>query len=381
MNYAKKVLGVYVLLVASLIFITDALFSANVQLVDKFEISQAGAGKAEEELVNPWSFVKTEDQLFFVLDYGTGNIKIYELNGQDLNLIDTIGQKGYGEGELINPACCDYKDSRFVVLDLGLRKIIVYERNGRLGFKRVKDIPCWNGAYDIELKGDVLFISGYTTDSSGNPYDFYSIDLYNGEIRYLLPSHYMHGFKAGSDFGKQFAERQLSTIGFMSWFGIHEDYAFIANENNLRLICLNTASGDIQKTFGEKPIDYVKPYASPKLIEARKLDKIDLIQEEKAKMTYIKDIFVTPQYVLVAYEGPSKPIVRDGESNFRLQFYTLNGDFISQEILPGKIKIQPGDKMWLDFGKKKDILYSLGGETGKSFFILKYEIDKGGYFL
>ena len=67
-------------------------------------------------------------------------------------------------------------------------------------------------------------------------------------------------------------------------------------------------------------------------------------------MSYVRNIFASPGYVFVIYEGPDK---QNKKSNFRLQFYTPDGDYIIEVPVTDK----PGFKMWFD--KDKSILYSL----------------------
>ncbi len=79
-------------------------------------------------------------------------------------------------------------------------------------------------------------------------------------------------------------------------------------------------------------------------------------------MSFVRNIFTNPKYVLVIYEGPNP-------KNFRLQFYTLEGTFKGEVPIPG----QPNWKMWYD--KNGNFLYSLSNNSDKGvYFILKYKI-------
>ncbi len=122
-------------------------------------------------------------------------------------------------------------------------------------------------------------------------------------------------------------------------------------------------------SFGTQPPHYIKPNAAPGLLEARRKKDIASIENEKAKMSYVRQIFTGTTYVLVIYQVPVK---QGNESNFRLQFYTLDGDFIDEIPIPG----QPDRKMWFD--KERHILYSLAGqpgEDGQYYSIVKYKIS------
>jgi len=389
MNYAnaKKALRVYLLLIASLIFITGTLFSAatvdtgkKIELVEEIKIVNNETLEQEKELETPWTLAVTKDDLVLIPDFGSGNIKIYEKEECDgkkvLKLAASIGKKGYGKDGLVKPAMCDFRDEKFAVLDFGLNKIIIYERISRLGFKCVKEILCLNNAYDIRLDKNKIFVAGYITNSSGQSYDFYSIDIRDDDMRYLLPSYSKYGFEPGSKFMKEFKERRIPTIGIMSRFDILQDYdyAYIAWEGDLRVLRLDTASGEITETFGEKENSryYLRPYASQRLIEARKNTNRTVMQNEKEKMSYVKDIFVSAEQkkVFVLYKGP---LGRKGKTGFILQSYTLDGKFLEENVLSGSD--QPAHKFWFRDGKEKTLLYSLSGDYDeKSFSISTYEI-------
>jgi tyrosine-protein phosphatase YwqE len=95
------------------------------------------------------------------------------------------------------------------------------------------------------------------------------------------------------------------------------------------------------------------------------------MRNERAKMSYVRQIFTTPKHVLVVYEGPVNP-TQDKEGHFRMQMYTLNGKFLGDVPIPG----HPDRKMWLD--KDEYILYSLASQDrkdgGHEYFILKFII-------
>ena len=88
-------------------------------------------------------------------------------------------------------------------------------------------------------------------------------------------------------------------------------------------------------------------------------------------MSYIREIFASPKYVLVIYECPVK---KDKESKFNLQFYTLDGNFLEEISILGN----PDRRMCFD--KEGDILYSLASEMTddleEEYFILEYKIAK-----
>lgn len=355
----------------SIIFIffsTNALLlSQDVKLIEKIEFS------TETELPSPgvYGFCVTDDELVIIPDYEAGNVKIYEKNGELLELVKIIGRKGYGPGEFSRPTHSFYnkEESRFVVMDHGIRKIFIYDRVGRIEFKRVKEIACWRGAFDIKLIGDKLFISGYASDPNKMHYDFYYIDLTNDKTTYLLPSYIKFGLKSNREFEIQFLEKyEILAIGVQSWFDIHKDDAYFLWEGRLKVIKLNIVSPEIEANpFGMQPPHYIKPYASSKLLEGFNKDDSNLIQIERAKRSYGRNILVNSKYVIIIYEGPVNP---ENASILRIQFYTLDGDFIKEESI-----LNSPTHIWFD--KNKAILYFLSRKMGENgYYILKYGINE-----
>ena len=334
---------------------------------------------------NPWAFCVTDDEIFMIPDYEAGNIKIYEINGQYLELVNTLGKKGYyGPDKLAKPIYCFYNkdENKFGVMDLGIRKIFIYDRIGRIDFKRVKEIRCWRGATDFQLIGNKLYISGFKMSQSGEYYALYSIDLNDDRTTLLLPSYYKYGFESFDELTKEYYKQHIIEIGIEGWFSAHNDNLYFVWEGDLRIMKLNIISGELMldDTFGEQSPHYIKPYASKELIKAHQKGDYDTIISEKSKMSYIKNIFTTSDNILVIYEGPADVNMDSSVvTNFRIQFYTLRGDFIKEELLEG----QPDPKMWFDIDRK--ILYSLSNsmidttsitaERGSKPYILKYEIQ------
>lgn len=238
-------------------------------------------------------------------------------------------------------------------------------------FKRVKEVYCLAAGTDIQLKGNKLLISGYKTDRNGNPSALYYIDIMNDQTSFLLPAYYRYGLKSYREYEIQHLRKpDIPTIGIGSWFDIHGDDVYYIWEGNLKIIKININSGK-RSFFGQKTSYYIKPFASKQMIDGRRNRNLNIVQSEKSKMSYIRDIFASSKYVLVIYEGPVK---QDKKSNFILQFYTLDGKFLEEIPIPGK-----PDKRWC-CDKEKDILYSLASEIrddlNEEYFILEYKIVK-----
>jgi hypothetical protein len=215
---------------------------------------------------------------------------------------------------------------------------------------------------------------------NGRPYDFYYIDLNKDDEDpdqkiLLLPSYKKYGFESYLEYETKYLnlnKPDFSAIGIMSWFDIFRDDAYFVWEGNLKVIKINTVSKVIEpKAFGNQLPHYVKPKASEGLIKERFKRDLNRMRSLKAEMSYVRDIFTTPNSVIVIYEGP---IEQNGKSNFRMQFYSLEGEFKSEVQVP--IPDQPYRIMWFD--KDNNLLYSLlsNSNTERANFILKYKINE-----
>lgn len=347
---------------------TNGMFSGNIKLIERVGISQE-----PEPLLKTKAFCLTDDGIFIIPDYQAGNVKVYEKNGGVLECVNTIGRKGYGPGEFSKPSSCFYNktENKFAVIDIGTRKIFIYYRTGRIDFERIGEVYCKKLGDDIQLIDNRLFISGHFPDPDGRPYDFYYIDLTNDQKTFLLPAYFKYSLNSFPEYEKQYREKKhIQSIGINGWFDIYRDDAYFVWEGSLEIIKLNIASGEIAPNpFGMQTPHYVKPYASPGLVESRRKRDLKIYESERMKMSYVRNIFVNSRYVMVIYEGPFN---RGNASNFRIQFYTLDGDFIRE--LP--IQAQPGSIMYFD--KNRNILYSLIGKSpnkgDRTYYFNIYEI-------
>jgi hypothetical protein len=352
--------------------INALLHGRDIKFIEKIELSPSPQP-------NVWDFCVTDDHLIIVPDFEAGNIKIYEKNGNSYQLVKKIGRKGYESKDgLSGPSFCFFnkEESKFGVTDFGIRKIFIYDRIGRVDFKRVKEIACWRGAYDIQLKGDKLLISGYTENSDGQSYDFYYYDLLTDQTKFLLPSYYKYSQKSYLDYEVNYRKKpNIPAIGIMAWFDTDKDNdnIYFVWEGNLKIMKFNSESGEIVQnpdTFGEQTSNYVKPNPREELFEARRKRDHKKIRNERGKWAYVRNIFTSSKYVFVLYEGSIKQY---RSTNFWLQFYKHDGEYI--EEIP--IKAPPGSKseMWMQ--EEEHVLYFLSSESREDreyYFVSKYKI-------
>lgn len=336
---ATEILGI---LLTFLLFLnTQSGFGFTIKLQKKIKLSQE-----KTLLQKAMAFCVTEDELFMITDSKSGDIKIYDGNGQ---LVNILGRKGFGPGEFGEPSFCFYNkgERKFGVFDYRIRKIFIYNRTGRTEFKRVREVYCLALGYDIQLKGNKLLISGYKPDPNKNPYDLYYVDLTNNQITFLLPSYYKYGLKSLHEYETQYRRKpDIKVIGANGWFDVQSDCLYFVWEGDLKIIKINIKSGK-RSFFGKKSSHYTKPFASKRLLEAYRMRDINIMQNERSKMSFVTDIFASRKYTLLIYE---RPVKQDKKLNFKLQIYTLDGNFLEELDIPDN----PGYKMCFDKNKGRD---------------------------
>ncbi|MFC2146172.1 hypothetical protein ACFLRT_02295 [Acidobacteriota bacterium] len=342
---------------------TTTSFEFSIKLQEKIEISPG-----LKLLPKPQAFCVTEDDLLILPDQKAGDIKIYKKNGNFLELTKTLGGKEDAPGEFVEPKFCYYnrdkEKAKFGVMDFGAKKIFIHDRIGRTEFELVMEVPCREYVTDIQIQGDKLFVSGFKADKDLKPYDLYYISIPSDQTTFLLPSFYKYGLTSIEEYKSKYPKKtDIENIGLYARFDVYGDNVYFVWEGDLRIIKLNFKTKGLN-FFGKKPNHYVKPYPSEKPSEGKEKRNFDITIKENAEMSFLRDIFVNSKCILVIYEGPAS---QNEVSNFWLQFYNLDGDFINEVLMPGKH--DPG--MWFD--KDKDILYSLSNDKGK-YYILKYKI-------
>lgn len=335
-----------------------------------------GLDSNTKSLQSPWDFCVVDNKLFMVSDHAAGNVKIYERDGGRLNLVRVLDRKGFGADDFSEPTYCFYNSTgKFGVLDFGKGEIAIYERIGRLEFKRRMNVPCRLLGTDIQLVGNKLLIAGYTGGAKGGSYELYDIDTANDRKTFLLPSHRKYGFESKKKFASEYSQKpDIRAIGRKGWFDVREDNVYFVWEGDIEGITRLDLKGNEISVFGKtsNQSPYIKPKATPGLIKARRTGDFKAIQREWNKVSYVKNLFTGSKYVMVIYKGPA---IQKNKPNFWARFYTLNGDFISEESIPGK----PGSIFYLDkeTNKNTSTLYSLSEASGY-YHILEYKISEDG---
>jgi hypothetical protein len=274
------------------------------------------------------SFCITEDNLFLVVDFKGGDVKIYNSNGA---LLKVLGRKGFGPNEFAQPLFCHYSDRKFIISDVGQRKIFIYDRKNELKFVRTKEIFSNDVGQCLNLDNNKLYISGTKRTIDGKNYQFYYMELdTDDQYVYLLPGYMKYGLNSDKEYYKEiFNKPYISAIAALSYFDILNDFAYYIWGGDLKIFKINLNTKTIS-TFGKKTANYIKPSASKRLINSSGIHSTQAAKirsQERNKMSYVRQIFASKKHVLVIYEA------RDNNHNdlgYMMQFYTLDGHFVKE---------------------------------------------------
>lgn len=331
-------------------------------------------------------FFVVDETLVIITDEWGGNLRVLKKKEGVLKLHQIIGKRGYGPEEFLSPYNCafDKESSMFAVADWRLKKIFLYHYYPQHNdFERdAIEISCPQGAFDLQLKGDTLFVAGHHMAKDGKRYSLYSIDLKEldgseGDSRKsprsLLDATEIYQLDDSYDFKTQYSMKYISAIGMAHFFDIQESGdVHMAWTGDLRVLRIDPTSQKKKNrvVFGKKTVNYVKPHPSNNLIDAYLSGDRDRYLEELGTMSLVQKLFSTSKNIYIVYEGPYK---NDDKSNFWLQSYSLiDRKFKGEKQLDGK----PSRNLYIDKGDGNALaLYSISGDPeGGIHSLLKYRI-------
>lgn len=115
-----------------------------------------------EPLGRVYDFAVDENELIYVPDSAFSNVKVFDSSGKG---IKTIGRKGGGPSEIIDPVRNSLDKERILIEDVGLLKYIVFDRE----FRELKRIFYLLSGQPFVYKGDKIIANEFfrKTDSQG----------------------------------------------------------------------------------------------------------------------------------------------------------------------------------------------------------------------
>jgi hypothetical protein len=224
--------------------------------------------------------------------------------------------------------------------------------------KRVEDVDAYDLAY--WEGGNSLVVSGYLKEGR-TEYELYAIGLNGTEKttnrddankRMLLEAHKKYGYSV-EEYNAKYDSDAIPALGIRAFIDVQANYVYFTYEAGMRILKINLHDPENVESFGEKTQHYIEPVATRSLIKAYKDHDIATVLTTRARMSFIRDIWATPDHVVIVYKGANS----SPESNYRLQVYTTQGEFLGDEAVVG----DPYHRMWFD--KESYKLYFLSKDS------------------
>jgi hypothetical protein len=305
-------------------------FAADIKLIEKIGLSQ------EKEIIQASvSFAVPQDDTFIIMDVKAANIKIFNRKGE---LIKVWGRKGPGPKEFFAPLSCAYRNGTLAVMDVMKKRVFLFDTTGKTGLTFKQSLVCTGVGLGIALMENGVLIAGSKVDLKGKPYDLYIQGFNKNEFTFLLPYGIKWERPAFEPVLKTYAKRPdiraLGSDSLCDWAG---NYAYYVWKGNLRIIKINIKTAEISY-FGKQTANYIKPVGTKKMLQLKMQQRSKLLYKEKSKMSFVRDIFATENYVGVLYNTPAKKVGDSGDlsSKFILQLYSHEGKFLNEVTVSDK---------------------------------------------
>ena len=333
-----------------------SLASIEIKPLRKINLSQ----RQDNFIKWPGSFVITVDDMIFVFDSKSSNIKIYDGSGK---LVNVFGRNGMGPDEFLQPYLSTYNEPYIFIVDYGRQTIFIYKRLGRDNLKFFIKVFSPGMIYDLHLINENKFLfAGYKKGNNLVEYNLYEYDFKNNNYDFLLTSEESYGFNSKKLYLKEYDEK-ICYIGPFQFIDYTKDSIYLVWTGDIKIIKFDRKTRKYS-FFGNKTKNYVQPYVSPEIKKAYSERKNTLIFKLQREMSYIRDIFVLKSNKIgLVYIGPFK---NSNFVNVMLQIYSDNGDFLKEfELL--KAKASHHYELFSYLKKDTNLIYIMDTETSKDF--------------
>ena len=344
------------LLVAMLFYFSSSMWTIEIKSLRVTALDH----DSENYIKRPGSFIVTRDDILFIFDSRSSDIKIYNADGK---LLRVFGRSGMGPDEFIKPYASAYKEPFILIGDYGRKTLFIYKRINGDNLIFVKKRLFLDIGLDIHfIDENKILVAGYKADKSGKAYHLYEYDFKKDQYDFILTSENSFGFDSYKKFLKEYDER-LSYIGLFQYIDYSNDSIYLAWTGDTAIIKINRKTKKYI-TFGHRTANFVKPNVTPLIKKAYDERKHMTINKLRESMSYVRDVFVlSSDKVGLVYFGPYEP--RTGMAVW-LQLYTGNGEFL-KELKVMNAKSPFHYDMFSYFRKDKNLLYILDVETTDSF--------------
>jgi len=354
-------------ILAILIFCTCYLQAVKVEKIATIPLDQSSVIIQRSSV-----FCVTEEEDFIFPDSKAGDIKIFNNKGK---LLKVWGSRGDGPNEFRRPTYCDYQKPYFMLMDWGSRKLSVYKKENQFKFTKLSENLVLALAYDIKfITPEKILVSGYNEDSNKIGHDLYFFYPQSGKIEFLLSSYEKYGYSSQKKYENEFLKK-IAPIGISGYCDYMGKYIFFAWEGSLKILKINMETKNIQ-SFGEMTKNYRPAIVTPRLSKLYNERADKELDAEMQKLSYVTGIFTDDDFVALTYANYEKDV--EGWQTI-VQFYTPDGKYLQETILPGGINSASLSDPSFCYVKETNTLYylsrTLDAELDDIYKILKFKIS------
>jgi len=319
----------------------------------------------------PISYFITKDNYIFLLDRKACNLKIFNNNGK---LIKTLGKKGLGPYEFVNPVFCSNYKNKVLIYDFKRKKLYFYNKSEKNNLIEYKNLQFGDLSFSFKFINDnKLLIAGNTTIKN---FSLYIYDINKKRYEYLLPSHLCYDLKSENELHMKFMKEfvYLPSNGFCAF---SNNYFFYVLATKIRIVRFNRKT---KKTFvfGKKTDKFSDPYINKELRKAYKQRKTMLMNELEKKMSLVLGLFCfNKDRIGLVYTKYNK------QTNFQslyLQVYnSKTGEYI-KEIPFLKTKTSYQNEIKFYYNKINKFFYIIAAEGRRTkdieFKVYQFKIER-----
>lgn len=333
--------------------IRDAPKSVSAQSV---RLSYTGGVALKARLGKFWTMAYDRtDGVLYVPDFDAGDIKVLSQNG---DLLRTIGRRGFGPNEFMQPCAIAVDKDQMTVYDFGRRTFFVYDRDWKLVSKQV-----YSGEMEDTLpQSDSVVVSGHCV-LGDKEYDLFLLTR-DGRVK--------AGLYSCRDFG--LSEREY-LLGYSQYLAQAEDqqhfYLALQVEPVIRKFARD---GRLVKQFGEAASYYTKPAITKDHKKWSEEKDEDAYKRWYNNTYFLHGLFATSDFLGVLIRYNTEPVAQ-----YWLQVYDLEGSLIHEGIpLPDLVSNSHFVDVECDSAGNVFILETIEDVENVTVKLHRYKLEKSG---
>jgi hypothetical protein len=321
----------------------------------------------------PFSFIISNKEDVYIVDYKAADIKIYDSKGNKINI---FGRMGVGPNEFVKPNVISYFNDNIIIYDIMLGARLYKIKRDKLElYGQYRFLPGMLLVMNVRFINEKrLLFSGIIPRIKNKKKVFYTLceyDMEKSKTKFILPGIIDYGVKTTEEFTKRFA-KYINEISPMSYIDNTKDYIFYIKAVDLNLIRINRKNGKIAVFKKESRYFKISSRILHQLKKANEKRDRFLIDEALKKIPLVMSLFITSNNkIMIIYSVYDK---KRSRQNLYYRLCDINGKIIKESLFY-KAGSEYKSDLLSYYNKKNRSLYILDSETLKN-SDLKYKISK-----